>query len=196
MAPNDSDPEREIIDAVHTIRAGDVQAYATIVRQFQGSIMTLCTAMLRDRQAAEELAQDVFVQAFRRLDAFDVRRPMKPWLVKIAYRLAQQRWRRQANEAVRQRAVAGLVRQDHSDVQPGDGLRADEQAESLWQAVYALSEAQRTAVVLYYRENLKVEDVAEAMGIASGTVKTHLFRARRQLHADLQARGFDEGDLR
>jgi RNA polymerase sigma factor (sigma-70 family) len=195
VAPNNSDPECEISDTVRSIRAGDVQAYAAIVRQFQGPIVTLCTALLQDRQAAEELAQDVFVQAFRRLDAFDVRRPMKPWLVKITYRLAQQRWRGQTNEASRKKAAVGLAPQNHGDARPVDRLQVAEQTESLWQAVHALPEAQRTAAVLYYRENLKVEEVAEAMRISSGTVKTHLFRARRQLHADLRARGFDEGDL-
>ena len=50
--------------------------------------MTLCTALLRNRQAAEELAQDTLVQAYERLDLFDERQPIKPWLYKIAYRLA------------------------------------------------------------------------------------------------------------
>ena len=96
----DSEQEREIIAAVRAVRAGDVQSYATIVKRFQASIMTLCVAILRDRQAAEELAQDVFVQAYRRLDTFDLRRPMKPWLAKIAHRLALQRWRQRAARGV------------------------------------------------------------------------------------------------
>ena len=104
VAPNDSDPEREIVQAVCAVRAGDVQAYAAIVNRFQASIMTLCVAILRDPQAAEELAQDVFVRAYQRLDTFDVRRPMKPWLVKIAYRLAQK--------------VAHSVRQTAREQQP------------------------------------------------------------------------------
>ena len=54
---------RRDLAAVHAVRAGDVQAFATIVRRFQASILTLCVAILRDRQAAEELAQDVFVQS-------------------------------------------------------------------------------------------------------------------------------------
>ena len=64
--------------------------------------MTICVAILHDRQAAEELAQDVLVRAYQRLDTFDVTQPMKPWLVKIAYRLAQEHWRR--DESARQAA--------------------------------------------------------------------------------------------
>ncbi len=194
MVPGDSTLEREIVDAVNAVRAGDVQAYATIVARFQGSLMTLCAAILQDRQAADELAQDVFVKAYQRLDTFDVQQPMKPWLVKIAYRLAQQQWRKQAREVTRQEAAATILQQNRGDSIPGDRLVADEQSEMLWQVVRALPMAQRTAVVLYYRENLTVKQVAGAMGVSSGTVKTHLFRARTQIRVKLQDMGFDKGD--
>ncbi len=196
MALIDSDQESEIIAAVRAVRAGDVQAYATIVRRFQASIMTLCVAILRDRQAAEELAQDVFVKAYQRLDRFDVRRPMKPWLVKIAHRLAQQRWRQRAREAGRRRldAVAKLER-DQCDPEPADRLQVDEQSELLWQAVHNLPLGERTAVVLYYRESMTIKDVARAMSVSPGTVKTHLFRARAKIQVKLRDRGFDEGDI-
>ena len=65
----------------------------------------------------------------------------------------------------------------------------------LWQAVQALPLAQRTAVVLYYRENMAVSDVARAMDVSPGSVKTHLFRARAQIQRELLVLGFDEGDL-
>ena len=171
--------EREIADAVHSVRMGNVQAYATIVKQFQGSITTLCVAILRDRQTAEEVAQDVFVQAYQRLGIFDAQRPMKPWLVKIAYRLAQQRWRMQASEMAHQKAAMLRLQRNHSDQGPASRLLVGEQSEALWQAVYELPVAQRTAVLLYYRENLTIKEVAKAVGVSSGTVKTHLFRAGR-----------------
>jgi RNA polymerase sigma factor (sigma-70 family) len=192
----DSIPEPDVADAVHAVRAGHAQAYATIVERFQGPLMTLCAAILRDRQAAEELAQDVFVRAYQRLDAFDVRQPMKPWLVTIAYRLARQRWRTQRREAEHRQAAATLRQaRARDDPGPTGRLLADEQSETLWQVVYELPMAQRTAVVLYYREGLTVNEVARAMGVSPGTVKTHLFRARAQIQVGLRAKGYDEGDL-
>jgi RNA polymerase sigma-70 factor (ECF subfamily) len=195
VAPNDSELDRDIADAVQAVRAGDVQAYATIVKRFQGPLMTLCTALLRNRQAAEELAQDTLVRAYERLDLFDVRQPMKPWLCKIAYRLAQQRWRGQGREAARQEAAAPMLAQDRGDPGPAEKLLADERSEILWQAVSELPMAQRTAVVLYYRENLTVNEVAQAIGVSPGTVKTHLVRARSRIHEFLRGRQFDEGDI-
>jgi RNA polymerase sigma-70 factor, ECF subfamily len=195
VEPNDSESGREIAAAVRAIRAGDVQAYATIVKRFQGPLMTLCTALLRDRQAAEELAQDTLVRAYERLDLFDVRQPMKPWLYKIAYRLAQERWRSRSREMARRQAAAPMIGRDRSDPGPAERLLADERSEMLWQAVSELPMAQRTAVVLYYRENLNVNEVAAAMGVSPDTVKTHLVRARSRIHAELTGRQFDGGDI-
>ncbi len=177
VAPNDSELEPEILEAVRAVRAGNSQAYATIVTRFQGPILTLCAAILRDRQAAEELAQDVLVRAYLRLDTFDLRQPMKPWLVKIAYRLAQEKWRTHMRELARYKAAATMLQQNRGDGRPAESLLTAERSDLLWQAVYALPMAERTAVVLYYREEMSVKEVAAAMGISPGTVKTHLFRA-------------------
>ncbi len=190
----DSDQEGEILAAVRAVRAGDVQAFATIVKRFQASVMTLCVAILRDRQAAEELTQDVFVQVFQRLDTFDVRRPMKPWLVQIAHRLALQRWRRRARELDRLDAVARME-SEQCGPDPAERLQVDEQSQLLWQAVHELPLGERTAVVLYYRVSMTVQEVATAMSVSPGTVKTQLFRARGKIQVKLRDKGFDEGDL-
>jgi len=195
VEPNDSESRCEIAEAVRAVRAGDVQAYAIIVKRFQGPLMTFCTAMLGDRQAAEELAQDTLVQAYERLDLFDARRSMKPWLCKIAYRLAQQRWRARGRETTRREAAAPLIERNSGDPGPVEALLAAERSETLWQAVSRLPMAQRTAVVLYYRESLTVNEVAEAMGVSPDTVKTHLVRARGRIHAELTERHFDAGDV-
>jgi RNA polymerase sigma-70 factor, ECF subfamily len=195
VAPNELDSEHDIADAVRAVRGGDAQAYAAIVRRFQGPLMILCTAMLRNRQAAEELAQDTLVRAYERLDLFDVRQPMKQWLYKIAYRLAQERRRAQVRETARLKENATMPGHNPGDRGPAERLCDDEQSEMLWQAVSDLPMAQRTAVVLYYRENLTVNEVAKATGVSPGTVKTHLFRARSQIQASLREREFDEGDL-
>lgn len=195
MVPEDSPIEQEIVDAVQAIRRGNAQAYAAIVKRFQGSMMTLCVAILRDHQAADEVVQDVFVRAYQRLDTFDLERPMKPWLVKIAYRLAQQRWRASSNELMHRKAAMARLQQSHSDQDPSRRLLRQERSEVLWNAVHELPLAQRAAVLLYYRDNLTIHEVARVMTISSGTVKTHLFRARNQLQLGLRKQGLDQGDL-
>jgi RNA polymerase sigma-70 factor (ECF subfamily) len=66
-----------------------------------------------------------------------------------------------------------------------DVLIADERDRQLWQAVAALSSGERTAVILYYRQNMTVDEIATAVGVSTGTVKTLLFRGRQKLRKEL-----------
>lgn len=74
--------------AVAAVRRGDTEAFGQLVALYQADIMSLSIALLRNVAAAEELAQDVFVRAFRHLHSFDNRKRFYPWLATIAYRLA------------------------------------------------------------------------------------------------------------
>ena len=87
------------------------------------------------------------------------------------------------------------LRREQSDPEPADRLDVDEQSELLWQAVHDLPLGERTAVVLYYRESMTLKEVAMAMSVSPGTVKTHLFRARAKIQVKLKDKGFDEGGL-
>jgi RNA polymerase sigma-70 factor (ECF subfamily) len=193
VSRDDADSSGEIARAIQAVLAGDANAFATVVEHFQTSLMTLCVAIVGDPRAAEELAEDVFVRAYQHLGSFDPRRPMMPWLAAIALRLARERWRGQARQR-RREAAAAKRGVDRSEPSPPARLVAIERAEVLWRCVDALPLAQRSAVVLYYRENLSLDEVAAALGVSSGTVKTHLFRARAQIKKSLRASGFEEDD--
>lgn len=194
MARDAREAEAEVAKAVQAVRAGQRDAYAVLVEQFQTPILTLAMMLMGNRQAAEELTEDVFVRAYENLPLYDLSRPMKPWLVKIAYRLVQDAGRRRAMESRRQR----LAQQQAREVigQPGllEHLIADERARSLWEAMERLPLAERTAAFLYYREELTVEQVAQATDVSPGTVKTLLFRARGHLRTFLQKRGVADSD--
>lgn len=172
--------EQQTRDAIAAIRAGHTDVFAQIVRLYQAEVMTLALVLMRNTSAAEELTQDAFVRAYRHLDSFDDRRAFFPWLAKITYRLALTRRQQQAREAF-QRTVAESKQQPESDDDPLNALLADEQARSLWRAVGTLPERERAAVILYYRNGLRVSQVARVMGVSESTVKTSLLRARRHL---------------
>lgn len=172
-------------EAIAAVRSGDTQAFARLVACYEVQTMSLCMALMRDTASAEDLAQDVFVRAYRYLHTFDDRRPFFPWLAKIAYRLAQTRWQRKPPEVGLAEEAWGQVADASPDEEPLGHLVADEQARSLWRAVRGLPEGQRTSVVLYYGHGMAVRQVAQVMGVSTGTVKTFLFRARRRLHSVL-----------
>jgi RNA polymerase sigma-70 factor (ECF subfamily) len=174
--------------AIEAVRAGRKEAFGRLVEIHQGRVTSLVLGLLRDRSAAEEVAQDAFTRAWLQLDAFDIRRPFYPWLAKIAYRLALTRWQRLRREAsLRQKPPVDLETSGEPDAL--ESVVADEAAVRLWRAVESLPAGARTAVLLYYRQGLTVAEVAGVLGVSQGSVKTQLFRARRHLKRALSPDG-------
>lgn len=168
-------------EAIRAVRAGDVQAFGAIVDLFERRIFALALMLTRNPTAAEETAQDAFVRAFTHLDAYDDSRPIYPWLATIAVRLAQNWQVRRAREVSREDAGASIDELAGASEDQLEALIADEEGRRLWRSVAALPWGERTAAILHYRQGLSVTDVAAALGVTAGTVKTLLFRARRRL---------------
>jgi RNA polymerase sigma-70 factor (ECF subfamily) len=135
--------------------------------------------------AAEDVAQEAFVRAYRdwpKVGEYD--RP-DSWVRTVAVNLATSRGRRLAAEA---RAIAKL-RQRRERPQP-EALPED--AETFWNAVRSLPRRQAQAAALRYHDDLSVAQIAAAMGCAEGTAKAHLHAARKALAAMLHADGEDD----
>lgn len=180
------DADRE---AVLAVRAGDRDAFGRLVSSYQQRLYGLCLTMVRDPAAAEEVAQDAFVRAYTHLDRYDEGRPIYPWLATIATRLAQSWLRRRGRLLEREGAV---IDADHAGGGAADPLAraiANDRSRRLWERVAALPSGERTAVYLYYRQGMKVADVARTLGVTRGTVKTQLFRARQHLRDAMDDRG-------
>lgn len=179
-----SRPDAEV---VRDIRRGDREAFAEIVHAYQRRLFGLALMMVREPAGAEEVTQDALVRAYTHLDAYDDSRPLYPWLASIAVRLAQN-WLRTHGRTVRREGTA-LENVEEPGARPValTSLIIDECSRGLWSAVAALPSGERTAVVLYYRDQLPVRDIARALGVTTGTIKTLLFRARRHLRERLQA---------
>ena len=172
-------------DVVRQVRNGDRDAFATLVRASQSRLFGLVLMIVRSPAAAEDLTQDAFVRAFRNLHRFDDTRPFYPWLAAIAVRLAHN-WLRQHGRTMRREGTP-------IDEAPAPAeapvalstLIADERSRSMWAMVASLPARERAAVILHYRDGLPVRDIAVALGVTEGTIKTMLFRARRQMRERL-----------
>jgi len=174
-------------DVVLDVRQGNRDAFGRLVRVYQGRLFGLVMMIVRDRAGAEEVAQDAFVRAFTHLAHYDDRRPFYPWLAAIAVRLAQN-WLVARGRTLRRESTSlDSAPEPAADAGALAGLVADERRRELWDAVASLSSGERTAVVLFYRDELAVGDVARALGVTAGTIKTLLFRARRHLRERLGA---------
>lgn len=184
----DEGPETTAVRAaVRAVRGGDREAFGRLLELYQRRLFGLTLMMVRDPEGAEEVTQDAFVRAFVRLELYDEYRPFYPWLATIAVRLAQNWLRRHSRVSRREGAPIDPERDPALTIDPVDKLITDERGRRLWRSVAALPSGERTAVALYYRQGMKVSDVAHALGVTSGTVKTLLFRARRKLRGALAA---------
>jgi RNA polymerase sigma-70 factor (ECF subfamily) len=173
-------------DVVRDVRGGNRDAFGELVRRYQGRLFGLVLMMARERAGAEELTQDAFVRAYAHLSHFDLGRPFYPWLATIAVRLAQN-WLRSRDRQSHREARARDATPDVDASSPLSALIAGESSRRLWSAVAALSYGERTAVFLHYRDAMSVTEIARALGVSDGTIKTLLFRARRRLRERLQA---------
>lgn len=173
--------------AVTAVRRGDRDAFARIVTLYERRLFGLALMVTRDPAGAEEVAQDAFVRAYMHLNAYDIRRPFYPWLSTIAVRLAQNWLVRRVRQTMREGAAldpeADVAADGEED--PLAEMITAERDRRLWDLVTALPSGERTATMLYYRQDMSVNDIARAVGVSGGTVKTLLFRARQKLRRAL-----------
>ena len=138
-------------------------------------------SVLRHRQDAEDVAQDAFIRAHRGFRQLRDRDRFRAWLVRTTWRLALDHrrgaTRRTMREIAHQRSIP-LSAEDHASAQ--------ERAEQLWDAIDALPEKLRLAIVLSSIEGHDIREVAQLLGLPEGTVKSRLFLARQQLRERLQ----------
>jgi RNA polymerase sigma-70 factor (ECF subfamily) len=173
--------ERELVIAA---RAGDETAWAGVIRRHQEAVFRLAYLLLGDADDAEDVAQEVFFRAYRALDRFDAGRPLRPWLLEITRNLCHN-WRR----ALRRYAAAlGRVMQITPAVSsdPTDQAADQWKAEMLWQAVRRLRMVDQETIYLRYFLELPVEEAAQALQVAPGTVKSRLARALERLRATIE----------
>ena len=168
--------------------AGSEDAYRALVQRYANPAINLATRMVRDRALAEDLAQEAFARAFDRLSTYNPSLRFSSWFFQVLHNVTVDHLRR------KRVATASLDEMQEAG-HPGfaDPVRLgapDAAAEhaamtaALEKAMGALRPEYREVVVLRYREELPVEEISEVMGIPTGTVKTYLFRARKEM-ADL-----------
>lgn len=164
---------------VRRAAAGDVEAYEDLYRRNVGRVHALCLRIARDRSEAEELTQETFVRVWERLGSFRGESAFSTWLHRVAVNVVVAELRRRGRW--RQRFVAS------GDAEPGVAAPAFPAGGDLdlERAIAGLPPQARLVFVLHDVEGYRHDEIAALAGIAAGTSKAHLHRARRQLREAL-----------
>ena len=174
-------------ELVGRARRGDLEAWETLVRRYQGIAFRTAYVLAGNAADAEEAAQDGFVKAHRALGRFRRGAALKPWLLRIVANEARNRRRSAARrERLALRAAAAEDRPGDAVPSPEAALLARESHEQLLAAVERLSEEHRDAVACRYFLELSEDETAAALGIRKGTVKSRLSRALAQLRESME----------
>lgn len=180
-------------DLVRRCVAGEEAACTELVGDNQRMVFQLAFHLLGDYEEARDLSQDVFLQVFRTIGRFRGQSALRTWIYRIAINLVRNRqrwWRRRLRSE--QVSLDAHLEQHGDDVlsdssaTPELELRRKETAARVWEALENLPFEQRTAVVLREVDGLSYEEIAFSLGIAIGTVKSRLTRAREALRARLR----------
>ncbi len=193
--------DRDDKQLVSLCRRGDERAARELVNRFQRPVFSIIYRMVRDREKAEDLAQETFVRTFNNLDRYDRSYKFSSWLFKIAYNLTVDHLRRKELKTISIHGSPDAVTADQQEATsvtlesteelPDARMESLELADQLEEAIGKLREEYRTAILLRHVEGRPYEEIAEIMDIPLGTVKTYIFRARRQLRQDLSGSNVD-----
>lgn len=180
--------DRELVNAVLANRPG---AFERLVREYQGLCWHIIQRMVRNPEDARELCQDTFLRVHQCLHQYRGESALKSWIGRVAWTIALRH--------LQHKRIPLLDNADDGEGTSlleniGDGFDletacADEETmRHLHQAIETLPPLQRTLLTLYYLEETSIPDIARITGLASGTIKSHLFRSRLRLRGVLETR--------
>jgi RNA polymerase sigma-70 factor (ECF subfamily) len=180
---------------------GSQEAFRQLVGRFERPVFTLILRMVHDPRTAEDLAQEVFVKAYRHLAAYDSRRKLASWLFKIAHNTTLDHLRHGALDTVplaAEKEEGGdllAVLADTATESPAAAVERRDMARALERAIVRLRPEYREAVVLRYVEGLSYLEICDILVLPLGTLKTNLHRARKELAEAMTEAGWRPAQL-
>lgn len=179
---SDGSDDSQLVDRA---RRGDTEAFGQLVERYQRPLMGAALSYTRNVADADDMVQETFVRAFTHLSSFRERDRFAPWLHRILRNLlidkSRRSWREVADDEL-------LVAVEETSGGPENALLNVELSRALREAIDAIpSDKQRQVFQMRYFEGLPVKEIAQRLGVHSGTVKVHLFRSVQRLRQALGA---------
>jgi RNA polymerase sigma-70 factor (ECF subfamily) len=178
-------------DLVVLAQKGSEKAYRELHGRYQRPVFSLIYRMVRDREQAEDLAQETFVRVFNNIDRYDPAYKFSSWIFKIATNLTIDWIRRKEIPTVSidgsryattsEEIESSSITVESGDENPEELLEARELGSEIELAIGRLRPEYRQAIVLRHIEDRPYEEISQIMALPLGTVKTYIHRGRREL---------------
>lgn len=178
-------------DLVERARKGSEKAYRELLGRYQRPVFSLVYRMVRDREQAEDLAQETFVRVFNNIERYDPAYKFSSWIFKIATNLTIDWMRRKEVPTVSldgsrfattsDEIEASTITVESRDENPEELLVSKELGSEIELAIGKLRPEYRQAIVLRHIEDRPYEEIAQIMALPLGTVKTYIHRGRNEL---------------
>ncbi len=161
---------------------GDTHYFSYIVEKYQDIVFSIALKVLRNREDAEEMAQESFVKAYKSLKSFKGNAKFSTWLYRIVYNtcISETRKKRQYFTSTDEVQIEGEAEEMNLD-----GIPEENRAKCIRAAMEKLPEAEYTLVLLYYFEEQGIEDICRVTGLSESNTKVKLHRARKKLYTIL-----------
>ena len=172
-----------LVSLDHTLE----QEFERLVRASSDLAVRVAYSVLRQREDAEEAAQEAFTRAYANFRSLRHPDQFRAWIVRVTWRVAIDRWRSDRRRLVRETVATEPARESS----PEQLIVESDRAARLWKAIDQLPEKLRMAIVLSAVEGHEVREVAALLEIPEGTVKSRLFEARKQLAERLRCLASD-----
>lgn len=159
--------------------SGDERAFAEFVDRYKASVFLCCRTLGLNENQADDIASETFMAAYKGLKKFRAEAKLGTWLWKIAYFKAVSyiRKNKRTHELLEQYERNAVSRENA----PSQAVENREKQQIIYSAVQKLPKLWAMAIILYYKEQKPVTDIAKIMKVNKNTVKTYLFRARNEL---------------
>lgn len=169
---------------VARVREGEIMAFEELILRYQRQVFSVCYRMLGQREDAEDMAQEIFLTVYEKLDLFDVNRSFGPWLYRITVNSCLSRLRKK-RKVVFLNFDDGIYTEKNALSRPIESpesiIERLEQKETIHWALQQLPETYRAVLVLRYQLDLSNQEIADILGISKENVEVRIHRARKYL---------------
>ena len=177
----------DTIRLISLTRAGDAAAIEALVQAHKAPVHRLAVSILDDPAEADEATQDAFVAAIDRLDSYRGDASFATWLYAITLNVCRGRLRKRRSRQRLAQVLQAVFRvSGPSDPHPEQVVVQRESDAALWRAIQSLNEKLREVIVLRYYHELRLNDIAQVVGVSERTVRDRLHAAHEQLRTALQ----------